>query len=78
PSTTIAFYLPQRSHVRLDVYDVAGRLIATLLDEAMSAGRHAVAWNGQDGAGRTAASGVYFYRLRAEKFEQTRKMILLR
>lgn len=78
PSTTIAFYLPRGSHVRLEVYDVAGRLVATLLDGVRPAGRHAVSWNGQDGSGRTAASGVYFYRLRADKFEQTKKMILLR
>jgi len=78
PSTAIAFYLPQRSHVRIDVYDVAGRLITTLVDETRPAGRHSVDWNGQDDAGRTAASGVYFYRMRADKFEQTRKMVLLR
>ena len=78
PSTAIAFYLPERSHVRIDVYDVAGRLITTLIDEPRPAGRHSVDWNGQADAGRTAASGVYFYRLRADKFEQTKKMILLR
>jgi predicted lipoprotein with Yx(FWY)xxD motif len=78
PTTTIAFYLPERSHVRIDVYDVAGRNVATLLDGTQAAGRHTVTWNGQDDGGRAAASGVYFYRMRAEKFEQTKKMILLR
>ncbi len=78
PSTSIAFYLPERSHVRIDVYDVTGRLVTTLTDGIRSGGSHTVEWNGSDSSGRTAASGVYFYRLTAEKFEQTKKMILLR
>ena len=78
PSTSIAFLLPGRSHVRIDVYDVAGRLVTTLLDEKRPAGRHTLEWDGREDSGGIAASGVYFYRLRAGKFEQTRKMILLR
>jgi len=78
PSTSIAFYLPEKSHVRIDVYDVAGRLVTTLTDGARPGGSHNVEWNGSDASGRTAASGVYFYRLVAGKFEQMKKMILLR
>lgn len=78
PSTSIEFLLPGRSHVRVDVYDVAGRLVTTLLDEKRQAGRHTVEWDGRGNSGGIASSGVYFYRLRAGKFEQTRKMILLR
>jgi hypothetical protein len=78
PSTSIAFYLPERSRVRIDVYDVAGRLVTTLMDGTRPGGNHTVEWNGSDASGRTAASGVYFYRLVAGRFEQTKKMILLR
>ena len=78
PSTSIAFYLPERSNVRIDIYDVAGRLVTTLVEGTRLGGRHTVEWNGSDVSGRTAASGVYFYRLVAGKFVQTRKMILLR
>jgi len=78
PSTSIAFYLPERSHVRIDVYDVTGRLVTTLTDGTRSGGSHTVEWNGSDTSGRSAASGVYFYRLVAGKSVQTKKMILLR
>jgi hypothetical protein len=78
PSTSIEFYLPGSSRVRLDVFDVTGRLVSTLLDENRPAGTHSVEWNGSDPAGRPAASGVYFYRLVAGKDALTRKMILLR
>ncbi len=66
------------SEVRLDVYDAAGRLVRVLVDANKSAGRHQAVWNGRDGLGAQAASGVYFYRLDARSFTQTRKMILLR
>jgi aminopeptidase N len=81
PKTSIAFRLPVRSHVTLKVYDVLGRLVATLVDEQRGAGLYDVDWNSAD-----AASGVYFYRLTAQPktnqrvgdFVQTRKMVLVR
>jgi flagellar hook assembly protein FlgD len=48
------------------------------MDGTRPGGNHTVEWNGSDASGRTAASGVYFYRLVAGRFEQTKKMILLR
>jgi hypothetical protein len=78
PATTIAFALAGPGRVSLRVYDATGRLVRVLLDESRSAGRYEEAWDGCDAAGRGVASGVYFYRLEAEAYTQTRKMVLLR
>jgi len=83
PGTTIAFGLKEGGHVKLSIYDAAGRLVAVLVDETRPAGSYSETWDGtisgSNGAGGSrAASGVYFYRLNANGFEATRKMILLR
>jgi hypothetical protein len=78
PVTTIAFGLRAGGHVSLRIYDAAGRLVTTLVDESRPAGIYNVEWNGLGRDGTQAASGVYFYRLTAMEFEETRKMILLR
>ncbi|UCH85171.1 MAG: choice-of-anchor D domain-containing protein, partial [Candidatus Latescibacterota bacterium] len=78
PTTTIAYELPQRSDVRLLVYDVKGRQICELVNDTQPFGRHEVAWNGRDESGNPVASGVYFYKLVAGDFVQTRKMVLLK
>ena len=63
PNTRIAFSLEKAGHVRLDIFDPAGRLVKTLVDEALPAARHEVSWNGRMGPERAAASGVYFYSI---------------
>ncbi len=78
PMTTISFGLAEPAHVTLRIYDAAGRLVLVLIDGHRPAGRYEVTWDGRAGAGRTAASGVYFYRLNAGAFEKTRKMVLLK
>jgi hypothetical protein len=78
PLTTIRFGLKERAEVSLRIYDPAGRLVRTLVDEPRDAARHAEDWDGRDNAGRSVASGVYFYRLKAGAFEETKKMVLLR
>ena len=65
PSTTLRFDLPVGGRVRLAVYDVAGRLLRTLLDVELPAGSHEAVWDGRDSAGRGMASGSYFARLLA-------------
>jgi hypothetical protein len=65
------------AHVRLTVYDVAGRRVADLVDESMPAGRHAVRWNGDTHSGR-AASGVYFVRMEAAGLSFTKRVVLMR
>ncbi len=78
PATTIDFALPEPQRVRLAVYAVDGRLIATLKDESMTAGRHSVVWNGRNDGGDPVASGIYFYRIEAGPFSRTCKMTLLK
>ncbi len=79
PTTTIRFELPLSGKVRLDVYDVAGRQVRTLIEwQALAAGSHDVVWNGRDESGTDAASGIYFYKLRAAGESRTKKMILIR
>lgn len=79
PQTTIAFDLPRAQAVTLEIYDAAGRRVRTLLDgEPGRAGRNEVLWNGTDDTGRSAASGVYLYRLRAAGRTETSRMVLLK
>lgn len=78
PSTTIGYYLPEKCHVILGIYDVSGKHIATLADESQGKGRHAITWNGHDQNGNPVSSGTYFYRLKAGKETVSKKMILLK
>ncbi len=73
PSTIISFHLPVNGDVTLKIYDILGREVATLVNEFKEAGRHDVTF---DASG--LASGIYFYRIQAGSFNQTKKMILLR
>ena len=78
PATTIHFGVREKGRVTLRVYDVAGRLVRTLVDEVRDAGAYREVWDGTNNRGSVVASGVYFYRISAKEFEQTRKMVLLR
>jgi hypothetical protein len=78
PFTTIRFELPERSHVRLVIYDCAGREIVRLVDGVRMEGAHSVMWDGRDARGSSAGAGIYFYRLTAEKNSITKKLVLLR
>lgn len=78
PETAIEFGLPVASHVSLRVYDVAGRLVQTIVQQDLPAGFHVAKWDGRGGHGVPVASGVYFYELRAGSFADRRRMILLR
>lgn len=78
PSTAIAFDLPERASVRLEVFDVAGRLVRVLVDgRDLDAGRHEATWNGRDAAGRPVGSGVFFYRLSAGDIVRTQRTTLI-
>jgi hypothetical protein len=76
--TTIHYSIGDRCEVELRIYDPAGRLISVLEHTDRTPGRYSVLWNGTDGAGRGVASGVYFCRIKAGKFRQTRKILYLR
>ena len=74
----IRFAVPSRKDVRIDVFDVAGRRVAQLLDGAVPGGRHRVVWSGLDATGQPVASGTYFYRMETEGFTETRKIVPVR
>ncbi len=78
PTTTIEFALPSASPVRLEVINVLGQTVTTLVDSDMEAGYHSVEWDGTDGSGSSVASGVYFYRINAGDFTRSHKMLLLK
>lgn len=77
-ATQITYELPRPTQVRIDVYNVVGQLVTTLLDAVEPAGVHSVSWNGADGAGNPVASGVYFYRLMAGDYTAEKKMVLMK
>ena len=76
-ATRLDFAVPHASRVTLGLYDMQGRLVATLLEGALPAGRHQAAWNGTTG-GRTAPAGIYFLRLRAEGADLSRRVVVTR
>ena len=78
PSTKIQFEIPASSRVSLKIYNSLGEEVATLVDNIMNAGTHSVEWNGKNHFNSTVASGVYFYRLTAENFVQTKKMLMIK
>ena len=78
PETTIAYILPQKSEVKINVYNNLGQLVKTLNQGFQPAGFYQVKWNGRNNSGNLAASGVYYYQLSAGTFSAMRKMVLLR
>ena len=76
PSTVIPFHLPASTPVRLEVFNLLGQRIATLVDGELTAGYHTVPWNGTDAAGRPVAAGVYLYRLSFPGGAETGSMVL--
>ena len=73
PSTTIAFSIPTRSFVSLKIYDLIGKEIITLISREMNLGKHSIVWDASD-----LPDGVFFYRLQAGTFSETKKLILLK
>ncbi len=73
PTTVISFTLPEATHVKLEIYNVMGQLVSTVVDGYREAGSHTAIWSGSD-----AASGIYLYRLEAGEFVETKKMVLLK
>jgi hypothetical protein len=73
----VHFAVPAPTKLQLEIFDVSGRLVRTLLQGSVEAGEHAVAWDGRNGGGRRAGAGVYFVRLSAPGFSQVRTVTLL-
>jgi hypothetical protein len=78
PTTSIFFDVKAKGHVSIKIYNVAGQLVRTLVDEVMDAGSYSEEWKGTNNIGADVASGVYFYKMESKGFSATRKMVLLR
>jgi len=76
--TTVKYFLPKAEPVRLEIYNLLGQRVRTLVSGQKPAGEHQVSWDGRDDAGREVAGSVYIYRLTAGGLKQSRKLVLLR
>ncbi|NQV19104.1 MAG: T9SS type A sorting domain-containing protein [Armatimonadetes bacterium] len=78
PATTISFTLKEATEVKIDIYNITGQHVKTLLNVHLEADNHNIVWNGNDNEGRSVSSGIYFYKMQAGKYTSTKKMILLK
>ena len=78
PETTIRFELPQATEVKLEVFDILGQKVRTVVSGVLQAGAHSALWHGKNDAGTQVGNGVYLYRLQAGEFTQMRRMLLLK
>jgi PKD repeat protein len=78
PATLIEYSLKSQTKVRLEIFDIQGRLVTVLEDSEQQPGRHSRIWDGRDAEGRPVASGIYFYRLVTPEFRLARKMVLMK
>ena len=78
PNTTFSFYLPEGQRVKLELFNVLGQKVITLVDGERAAGQQAVVWDGRDSRGQAVASGIYFARFTAGDFTATRKVEVLK
>ncbi|UCE66000.1 MAG: S8 family serine peptidase [Candidatus Zixiibacteriota bacterium] len=78
PNTEVKFDLPADSRVKLEIFNILGQKVTTVIDEDMRAGYRSVTWNGADRSGKRVASGVYFYMLTAGDHILTKKMMMLK
>jgi len=78
PSTKIEFYNASKGRVSVDVYNIMGQKVKTLVDAEMGVGWQEVLWDGTDASGNSAASGIYFYKMSAGDFSQIKKMLMVK
>ena len=79
PSTQISFDIPEGSElVSLNIYNILGKKVSTLLNNVVNPGKHKIEWNAKDNEGNPVASGIYFYELSSSSFTARKKMLLIR
>jgi hypothetical protein len=78
PTTEFEYSLPVRSHVTIEVFDILGRNVRTLVNESMEAGVHHMTFDGRSSTGEQLSSGVYLYRISTSEFSKTKKMVILK
>ncbi len=78
PQTTIKYNLPENGNVILEVFNLKGQKVKTLVNQTQRSGEHSVVWDGKDNRSKTLPSGIYFYKIKQGKFTSTKKMILMK
>jgi hypothetical protein len=78
PVTTIEYTLPRRNHVSIEIFNLLGQKVRTLVNREESAGSYTITWDGTTASGQSAATGVYLYRFQAGDHVETKKMLLLK
>jgi len=78
PVTTICYDLPEDALVNITIYDIMGRIVRTLINSQQNAGFKSIQWNATNDAGSPLSAGLYLYKIQADNFVQTRKMVLLK
>jgi len=78
PETTIRFSLKDSSPVRINIYNIKGQLIRSLVNNNLTSGNHQIVWNGKDNDGRNVGSGIYLYRMESTGYNKTLKMMLMK
>jgi hypothetical protein len=78
PTTTIKYELPKTSKVRIEIFDILGRSVKTLINSKQNLGAHEILWNGLNNAGKSVSGGIYFYQLKTDNYSQTKKMLFLK
>ncbi|MCL2063849.1 MAG: leucine-rich repeat protein [Candidatus Cloacimonetes bacterium] len=78
PETAIRFSLSNSGHVRMDIFNIRGSLVRTLVDNEMNQGSHTVVWNGKDNNGQQVSSGIYFYQMRIGDYLSIKRMVLMK
>lgn len=78
PTTQIQFSIPEQANVTLTIYDITGREVTELVNEALSTGTYTATWDGRNANGQLVSSGVYLYRIQAGSFVQTKRMVFIK
>jgi len=78
PTTTIDYDIPESGDVKVEIFDINGRMVRSLVDEKQKKGRYSVIWNGKNMHGATVANGSYFYRVKFNETYLVKKMLLIK
>lgn len=78
PTTTINYSLKENSKVSLNIYNIKGQKVKQIVNEVLTAGEHSIVWDGTDNNNKSISSGIYFYKMKTENHEETKKMILMK
>jgi hypothetical protein len=78
PTTNIKYTIPREGNVKIEVYDITGKLVNTLVNQSMNSGSYNVTWDGKNTLGQNVVSGIYLYRIQANDFVAVKKMIMLK